>query len=46
MHVTITFSLKQGETRTSSGPITVPLSQNETRLQLFKFILSSSGVNY
>ena len=26
MHVTTTFSLKQGETRTSSGPIPHPLS--------------------
>ena len=25
LHVTITFFLKQGQTRTSSGPITVPL---------------------
>ena len=25
MHVTTTFSLKQGETRTSSGPISYPL---------------------
>ena len=26
LHVTTTFSLKQGETRTSSGPIPPPLS--------------------
>ena len=27
LHVTTTFSLKQGETRTSSGPIPHPLSE-------------------
>ena len=27
LHVTTTFSLKQGETRTSSGPIPHPLKQ-------------------
>ena len=26
LNVTITFSLKQGQTRTSTGPITVPLN--------------------
>ena len=26
LHVTLTFSLNQGETRTSSGPITLPLN--------------------
>ena len=26
LHVTITFSIKEGETRTRSGPIWVPLS--------------------
>ena len=30
LHVTITFSLKQGESRTSNGPITLPLSINTT----------------
>ena len=28
LHVTITISLKQGQTRTSSGPIWVPLKGN------------------
>ena len=31
LHVTTTFSLKQGETRTSSGPICDLLSRNKMR---------------
>ena len=30
LHVATTFSLKQGETRTSHGPIPHPLTQNTT----------------
>ena len=32
LHVTTTFSLKQGETRTSSGPIPHPLKRGATDL--------------
>ena len=34
LHVTTTFSLKQGETRTSSGLIPHPLTQNQNQNQV------------
>ena len=37
MHVTITFSVKQGQTRTTSGPIWVPLNEDYDMLKIVSF---------
>ena len=34
LHVTITFSLKQGKTRTNSGPMWVPLTKTKITTDL------------
>ena len=39
LHVTVTFSLKQGQRRSSSGPIWVPLSHSKEWVFLKKGFL-------
>ena len=40
LHVTTTFSLKQGETRTSSGPIPHPLTKKHELVRYVDITLS------